>query len=110
LHDIGYCGLNYLTNKEIKNTHVARSAHIAGKILWPFSKVNDIEEFIMGHLGTYSTRSDLYLPDKSHWLIMPKIWYQWIKWVEGYQYNYDEWLDIVGGRITYDREEWKSWG
>jgi hypothetical protein len=109
LHDMGYCGLNYLSNKKSKPLHVYRSAALAKKLLSKLGRGDEVFEFIMGHLGTYPVRSDLYWPDKLSQLITPKSWLYWEKWVEGFEKSPDEWMEIVKDRIANDKIEWRNW-
>lgn len=73
LHDIGYCGKNYLTDKS-NSSHAELGAQICGELFG-----GDYYLFVLGHSVTAAKKhgiavSKLEAPDDYSWILAPDWW------------------------------------
>lgn len=84
IHDIGYIGMNYVTDKSNEG-HAELGAYIAKKLFGP-----TYEEFVLGHSSAAQRKfcvvsSKLEKPDEYSWIIAPIWWIKWNMFLEGFK-------------------------
>lgn len=98
LHDLGYIGKNYITNKSNAG-HADLGAWIAYKLFdycgWCL---------VMGHSSEAQKKwcideSKLALPDDWSWAIAPLWWMRWNKWVEGFKVEPLVWKQAMRDKV-----------
>lgn len=94
LHDIGYYGMNYITNKS-NIGHAELGARIAKKI---FGK--EYYELIIGHSASSRNKYKIYdtrleAPDDYSWLIAPKWWISFSNLIERHHVPMEIWIEAV---------------
>jgi hypothetical protein len=93
IHDIGYCGKDYLTNKS-NNNHAELGALIGYFLFGDKAWI-----FLIGHSRSACTKfkvsmSSLEPPDDYSWMIAPAWWLKWNTKVEP-QLHGEEWREAV---------------
>lgn len=88
LHDVGYAGKNYLTEKN-NDGHELAGAKIALRLLAPIDIVIAAKAYltIIGHRSNNHIRSKLEMPDDYSWIIAPMWWLRWNHRIEKFKIN-----------------------
>jgi len=91
IHDIGYLGKNYLSNKEEYKMHWFLGARLAGEL---FGKKGF--DFVASHTKNPWVPLDpkFKAADRFSWVIASDYWLNWNKWVEKYITPAKEWKKI----------------
>jgi hypothetical protein len=100
IHDIGYCGKNYITN----NSN-AGHAELGAKIALNFFGDKGWL-LVLGHSRTSALKYDIPLskleaPDDYSWLIASSWWLKSNHIVEPFKCSWDEWVEVV-------RKNWEN--
>lgn len=98
VHDIGYIGKNYLTDKSNEG-HAELGAKIVG---WLFG--DDYRDLVLGHSSSAQRKyglppSKLEAPDDYSWVIAPLIWLRWNGWVEKFGLDPVVWKQVMTDKV-----------
>lgn len=94
LHDIGYWGKNYITDKT-NDGHAELGCRVAHRWFGP-----EYGHLVLGHSAAACKKfsipkSKLEEPDDYSWVIAPLFWMRWNAWVEKFEVGPKEWKEAV---------------
>ena len=103
LHDIGYWGKDYITNKS-NDGHAELGANIA---CWLFG--SEYRHFVLGHSSAACkkfgiTKSLLEAPDDYSWVIAPLFWMEWNALLENFDVSPKEWKEAVRANFYAEKK------
>ena len=94
VHDIGYWGKNYITDKN-NDGHAELGCKIAHRLFGA-----EYGHLVLGHSFSACKKfgipsSMLEAPDDYSWVIAPLIWMRWNAWLEGFDVKAEDWKEAV---------------
>jgi len=94
LHDIGYWGKNYISEKSNEG-HAELGCRVAHRLFGP-----EYGHLVLGHSSSACKKfgipkSLLEAPDDYSWIIAPLWWMHWNAWIENFSVGPEQWKKAV---------------
>lgn len=104
LHDIGYIGKNYLTDKS-NDGHAELGANICGYLFG-----EEYKNLCLGHSSSAQKKyniepSKLEKPDEYCWVIAPLIWMKWNNYIEKFGVDPALWKSVITKKLETGNTE-----